>query len=49
MKKESNMTSPKSHILITEPKDIEKVEMMDKEFKSLVAKMIYDLKEDSNK
>jgi hypothetical protein len=34
---------------VTKPKDTEMVEMLDKEFKSLVLKMNGDLKEDSSR
>jgi hypothetical protein len=49
MKKQGNMTSPKACNSITESKDTEMPEMPEKELKSLVLKIISDLKQDSNK
>jgi flagellar biosynthesis regulator FlaF len=50
MRKQGNATPSKVHnSLITESKDIEMVEMPDRELKVLILKMINDLKEDSNK
>jgi hypothetical protein len=44
------MTPPKAdNSSITKPKETEMIEILDKEFKSLVLEMINDLKEDSNK
>jgi hypothetical protein len=44
------MTPPKGHnSSATEPKDVEMIAMPDKAFKSLVLKLISDLKKNSNK
>jgi hypothetical protein len=44
------MTPPKVHnCSITKSKDTDMVEMLDKEFKKLILKMMNDHKEDSNK
>jgi hypothetical protein len=48
MKTQGNITSPKAcNSSITEFKDTEMAEILDKEFKSLICKMINDFKEDS--
>jgi hypothetical protein len=50
MKKQGNMTPLKVHNSSkTESKDTAKVEMSDKECKSLALKLFSDLKEESNK
>jgi hypothetical protein len=47
MKKQGTMTPPKAHnSSITESKDTEGVEMLEEEFKTLVLKIISDLKKD---
>jgi hypothetical protein len=49
-KNQGNVTPSKGHnSSITEFKNIEKVEMPNKEYKNLVLKMVNKLKEDSNK
>jgi hypothetical protein len=49
MKKQDNMTPLKVHNYSTaESKDTEMIKLQDKEIKSLVLKMINDLKESSN-
>jgi hypothetical protein len=49
MKKQGNMIPPKAYnFSITKSKDTEMAKMHDKEFKSLLMKMINNIKMDSN-
>jgi predicted RNA-binding protein with RPS1 domain len=49
LKKQSTVSFPKSHKNTTESNYNELAEMSDRGFKSLLLKMINDIKEDSNK
>jgi hypothetical protein len=46
MKRQGNITLPEAHNSKTEPEGIEKAKVTNKEFKSLLSKMISDFKED---